>query len=121
MKTILVVDDNAVNQELLVEVLDSWNFHVLRAASGAEALAICDTAAPDLVLLDLQMPGMDGFDVAAALRQSSRGNTCPVVAVTAFAMRGDREKALARGFDAYLTKPLDFAALRTEIARLCGE
>lgn len=118
MKTILVVDDNIVNQELLVEVLDSWGYKVLQASSGVEALSICETATPDLVLLDLQMPDMDGFAVANAMRLETPRLTCPIVAVTAFAMRGDREKALGRGFDGYLTKPLDFASLHQEISRL---
>lgn len=121
MKTILVVDDNAVNQELLVEVLATWGYKVLQAASGDEALSICETAVPDLVLLDLQMPGMDGYRVVEAMRHETRRLTCPIVAVTAFAMRGDREKALGRGFDGYLTKPLDFASLHQEISRLLGK
>ena len=121
MKTILVVDDNATNQELIVELLDSWGYQVVQATSGAEALSVCATTKPDLVLLDLQMPEMDGYAVADALRQNTCCRTCPIIAVTAFAMRGDREKALARGFDSYLTKPLDFASLRGEILRLCGQ
>lgn len=121
MKTILVVDDNEINQELLVELLESWGYKVMQATSGPEALGICDSTSPDLVLLDLQMPGMDGYTVVKELQKENRRLACPIVAVTAFAMRGDQEKALACGFDAYLTKPLDFSMLRAQIVSLCGE
>jgi len=120
MKNILVVEDNAANRELLQEVLALDGYQVREAVDGREALAQVESATPDLVLLDLQVPKLDGYGVLQELRADARWAKLPVVAVTAFAMRGDREKALAVGFDAYVTKPIDTAALRRELKRLLG-
>lgn len=120
MKTILVADDNAMNQELVVELLTAWGFDVIQATTGRDTLSLVERAAPDLVLLDLQMPEMDGYAVLSQLREGARTNRIPVIAVTAYAMRGDHEKVMAAGFDGYLTKPLDFALLRSEIRKWCS-
>lgn len=121
MKTVLVVDDNAVNQELITELLDAWGFTVLRAGSGLEALSMLERESPDLMLLDLQMPDMDGYKVIRQVRDNPRRRELPVVAVTAYAMTGDREHALESGFDGYLTKPLDFNSLRVEVQKWCPQ
>lgn len=112
MKKILVAEDDQPSRELIREILETCGYQVLEARDGREALQRVEETAPDLVLLDIQMPAMDGSAVLRQLRQDSRFASLPVVAVTAYAMRGDREKALAAGFDAYLTKPLNAAALK---------
>ena len=117
MKTVLIADDRDASRELLRTVLRAEGYQVIEASDGGEALAKADTGLPHLFLLDLQMPLMDGFAVAAALRQDPRFSQTPIIALTASAMRGDREKALAIGFSAYITKPARLAALRSEIAK----
>jgi CheY-like chemotaxis protein len=116
MKTILIADDRDASRELLRTVLVAAGYHVIEAANGREALAKAETSTPDLILLDIQMPELDGFAVASALRQNPRFIQTPIVAITASAMQGDREKALSSGFTAYITKPVRLPALRSEIA-----
>jgi two-component system cell cycle response regulator DivK len=118
MSTILVADDNPVSRELIREILEAGNFHVVEASDGREALNKLENAMPDLVLLDIQMPGMDGFAVLRQLRQDSRYGAMPVAALTAYAMHGDRERALAAGFDDYITKPISAGDFRSRIQKL---
>ncbi|HVH85813.1 MAG TPA: response regulator [Terriglobales bacterium] len=116
MKTILVAEDNPVNRELIREMLEAWGFHVLESLDGEQALRTIKAERPDLVLMDIQMPGQDGFSVLRSLRADAELATIPVLALTAYAMRGDSEKALAAGFNAYITKPIDMPLLRREIS-----
>jgi len=118
MSTILVVDDRSSSRELLRTVLDHAGYKVIEAADGAEALEKARESEPDLILLDLQLPGIDGFGVIAALRAEERFSDTPIVAITASAMQGDREKALKSGFTSYITKPVRLPALRGEVERL---
>lgn len=118
MKRILIVEDKATSRELLRTVLEKQGYAVTEAADGEEALQRARMEAPDLILLDLQMPILNGYNVLSELRREDRFATIPIVAVTASAMHGDREKALAAGFDGYLTKPLALSDLRNEIRRL---
>jgi two-component system cell cycle response regulator DivK len=120
MKRILVAEDRPGSRELIRTVLESAGYEVLEAADGQEALEKACGASVDLVLLDLQMPRVDGFGVLVQLRKDPRFENTPIVALTANAMRGDRERALAAGFSSYLAKPVDLAALRFEINRLIG-
>ena len=115
MKQVLLAEDNPANRELLTEVLERWGFGVVSAANGREALACLDIQLPDLALVDIQMPESDGYQLIRRIRQDPRLRHLRVIALTAFAMRGDREAILARGFDAYLTKPVDFNELRNEL------
>ena len=117
MKTIVVAEDNIVNRELIREMLDAWGFRVLEASDGEHAFATIKAERPDLVLMDIQMPREDGFSVLRRLRLNPQLAAIPVVALTAYAMRGDSEKALAAGFNAYITKPIDMPSLRREITR----
>lgn len=112
MKTILVADDDPVGRELIREILESQGYQVVEAGDGASALSAIQAVLPDLVLLDIQMPILDGFGVIQALRREHRFQSLPVFALTAFAMRGDREKALASGFNDYVAKPIDVSAFR---------
>jgi CheY-like chemotaxis protein len=115
---ILVADDNSDGREMLRDFLQAWGFEVLEASDGQEALAMAEECSPDLMLMDLQMPRMDGFAVIQQLRQDSRFRRLPIVAITAFAMQGDEQRALAAGFNAYVTKPVDFRSLRIQLQHL---
>ncbi len=121
MKTIVVVDDNPVSRELICEVLESPDLELFQAGDGQGALELITDVCPDLVLMDIQMPVLDGFAALAKLRVDPRFRTLPVMAVTAFAMRGDREKALDAGFSAYITKPIDGVELERQVRSLLGE
>jgi len=118
MKRILIVDDKATSRELLRTVLERQGFTVAEAADGEEALRQARAEIPDLILLDLQMPVRNGYEVLTELRQDPRFASLPIIALTASAMQGDRERALAAGFTAYLPKPVTLAHLREEIQRL---
>jgi CheY-like chemotaxis protein len=111
MKRVLVVDDNPVSRELIREVLEAPDLQIVEAPDGKAALQSISALRPDVVLMDIQMPVLDGFAVLRALREDPSLQDLPVLAVTAFAMRGDREKAQNAGFNAYITKPIDGAEL----------
>ncbi|HSU29707.1 MAG TPA: response regulator [Bryobacteraceae bacterium] len=121
MKTVLVVEDRDVSRELIRTLLEHSGYQVLEAATGAEGVSLALEKTPDLVLLDLQMPIKDGFQVLKELRSDQRCRMTPVVALTANAMQGDKERALSDGFTGYLTKPLSLATIRQELARLLPE
>ena len=115
MKTILVADDSAISRELVREALEEVGYRVIEAADGREALAMALENTPDLALLDVRMPVQDGYQTVRAIREDPRLAGLPVLALTAFAMRGDEEKAASAGFDGYLTKPIGIAALRVAV------
>ena len=112
---ILVVDDIEANVRLLQAKLQAEYYDVLVASSGPEALAMAAEESPDLVLLDVMMPGMDGFEVCRRLKNDPETRHIPVVLVTALDGRGDRITGLEAGADEFLTKPVDFAKLRRDI------
>jgi two-component system cell cycle response regulator DivK len=118
MKTVLVAEDREASRELIRSLLEHSGYNVLEAANGAEAVAIAFEMAPDLVLLDLQMPVKDGLQVLRELRADQRFKRTPIVALTASAMRGDKETALTSGFTGYLTKPVSLSEIRQELTRL---
>ena len=115
MSKILVAEDNLPNRELIREILESCGHEVIEAEDGQQALERLKDTKPDLVLLDIQMPVLDGYAVVRHLRQIPRFAGIKVVALTAYAMQGDRERVLQSGFDGYLTKPVDIAKLTEEI------
>jgi two-component system cell cycle response regulator DivK len=106
-KKILVVEDNEANRILMRQILMYYGYEVLEATDGVSGLEMARERMPDLILLDLQMPVMGGFAVIRELRKTPELSKLKVVAVTSFAMKGDREKALEAGFDEYVTKPID--------------
>ncbi len=118
MKRILIVEDKATSRELLRTVLEQQGYSVDEAGDGDEALRKILANPPDLVLMDLQMPARNGYEVVHELRKDPRLAGVPVVAVTASAMQGDRERVLAAGFTSYMTKPLSLVQLRQEVSRL---
>jgi two-component system, cell cycle response regulator DivK len=117
---VLVVEDNERSLRLLADVLTFHGMEVLQARDGSEGIDLARQHAPDLVLLDVQLPDISGTDVLAILRGDPATREIPVVAVTAFAMTGDRERLLAAGFDDYLSKPLDVRTLGDRLAPLLG-
>lgn len=106
-KTLLLIEDNEQNRYLATFLLEHRGFKVVAAASGLEGIKLAQSMRPDGILLDIQLPGMDGYVVAQHLRQVSSLQSVPIIAVTSYAMVGDREKALAAGCDGYLEKPID--------------
>ena len=118
MKKILIAEDNPVNRELLRELLEMQDYEVFEACNGQEALDMIEQRRPDLLILDLGMPVLDGFGAIRKIRADPAFAGLPVLAATAYAMRGDREKTLEAGFDGYVSKPIQPAALKQEIARL---
>ena len=102
MSKILIAEDNPVNRELLRELLEIRGHTVAEACDGEEALRVIEQTQPDLVLLDIGMPLLDGFGVIRKIRENPRFASMPVVALTAYAMQGDREKILNSNFDGYL-------------------
>jgi CheY-like chemotaxis protein len=117
-KKVLIADDTPNGRELVRTVLENSGYQVLEAKNGLEALETARAARPDLIILDLHMPGMDGFGVIETLRREAEFAKTPVMALTASAMRGDKERALELGFTGYVTKPISLTALRNEVARL---
>jgi CheY-like chemotaxis protein len=118
MIKVLVAEDNAVNRELLRELLEARGYTVLEACDGQEALRMIEQTHPDILLLDIGMPVLDGFAVIRKIRENPSLATLPVLAVTAYAMQGDRENVLKSGFDGYLSKPVNARALAGELERL---
>jgi CheY-like chemotaxis protein len=118
MIKILIAEDNPVNRELLRELLEGRDYEVEEACDGEEALAMIERTRPDVVLLDLGMPKLDGYGTIHKIREDPKLVDLPVMAVTAYAMRGDREKILDAGFDAYLSKPINAALLAEELGKL---
>jgi CheY-like chemotaxis protein len=118
MKTVLIAEDNSVNRELLRELLEMRGFAVEEAANGQEALERLAEVRPDILMLDLNMPTLDGYQTLERIRQDPRSAAIPVLAVTAYAMRGDQEKILGAGFNGYISKPISPVLLDQELERL---
>jgi len=118
MKTVLVADDKPTGRELVRTVLENSGYTVIEASDGLEAVRFARERKPDLIILDLHMPGLDGFGVIQQLRSEAEFAKTPIMALTASAMQGDRERALSIGFTGYITKPIRLGALRGEVERL---
>ncbi|MEW5744267.1 MAG: response regulator [Nitrospirota bacterium] len=116
-KTILVVDDNRDNRELVAKVLGIRGYRIVEAVDGEEALSKVSSERPDLILMDISLPKVDGYEVTRRLKSREEYRDIPVIALTAHAMRGDCEKALQAGCEGYLPKPVDVRALPDQIRR----
>jgi len=113
---ILIVEDNPVNLKLASELLEMEGYAVERAVDAERAQELLRAAVPDLILMDIALPGMDGLALTRRLKSDDRLKHVPVVAMTAFAMKGDEGKALAAGCDGYITKPIDTRRLPEQVA-----
>jgi CheY-like chemotaxis protein len=117
---VLVVDDNPTNLKLVTYDVEAAGFEVRTAADAEAALAEVEQHRPDVILMDLQLPGIDGLELTRRLKADPATRTISIIAVTAYAMKGDREKALAAGCDDYVSKPIDTRALPGVVARHAG-
>ena len=117
MSTILLVEDTVANRVLAVKLLKAAGHEVIEAADGAAGIIEAQTRRPDLVLMDISLPGLDGWEAIRRLRSNDRTRDLQIVALTAHAMAGTRDKALAEGFDGYLSKPIDVVSFADTIAR----
>ena len=114
-KRILVVEDNPKNLKLVSDVLTHWGYVVIEATTGEDGVRLACDASPDLVLMDLQLPGIDGMEALRRIRGAERNQEVPVVAVTAFAMTEDRQRAFDGGFDGYVEKPISVRDLPDQV------
>jgi CheY-like chemotaxis protein len=116
---ILVVEDNDMNMQLVEFLLEEGGYTIVKATSGEEALALTrdSEGAPDLILMDIHLPGMDGLSVVRAMKEDARTARIPILALTAHAMRGDRDRFLEAGCDGYLSKPIDVKTFLASIER----
>ena len=119
MKKILVVEDVDFNRDLLVQLLED-DYEVIEAANGQEGVKLAERERPDLMLMDLSLPVMDGWEATRQLKANDKLRSIPVIALTAHAMKGDEEKALAAGCEDYLVKPLDEDELIAKIQKYLG-
>ncbi len=115
---ILIVEDNLQNMRLVEMTLKAKGYTLLKATDGEEALAMVTRERPDLIRMDIQLPGMNGLEVTRKLRENSAFSHTPIIAVTAYAMREDREKAIEAGCNAHLPKPFNVHELRGMIAEM---
>jgi CheY-like chemotaxis protein len=124
LKKILIVEDNPANMRLIRMVLKTKGYSVLEATDGEEALTVATERQPDLIVMDIQLPKMDGLEVTRKLRQAPEFRQTPIIALTASAMDGDRERIIAAGCDEYIAKPVHtrrFPVLVAEMLRRGGE
>ena len=117
---ILVVEDNERNMKLFRDVLNATGYETLEATNGVDAVALATEYVPDLVLMDIQLPDIDGVEALVQLREDERTASVAVLALTAQAMHGDRERFLAAGFDGYLSKPVDVIELVGAVKHHCA-
>jgi len=115
---VLVVEDNDMNMQLVEYLLEEGGYEIVKASSGEEALAITrdsDPKAPDLILMDIHLPGMDGLSVVREIKSDARMRGVPILALTAHAMRGDKDRFLEAGCDGYISKPIDVKTFLSSI------
>jgi len=115
--TILYIEDNFDNRMLVRRVLEAEGYRVVEAEDGAQGIEWLESETPDLVLMDINLPEIDGYEVTKRFRQLPSMARVPVIAMTANVMKGDRERTLAAGCDGYIPKPIDIDALPSQIAR----
>jgi len=121
MARILLVEDNDMNRDMMSRRLQRKGYEVLMAADGMQAILMAESETPDLILLDMSLPVIDGWEAARRLKASPTTASVPIIALTAHAMAGDREKALAAGCDDYDAKPVDFPQLVAKIDALLAQ
>ena len=120
-KRILVVEDDADNRRIVAKVLTGEGYEVIEVATGAEAVAAVHRQRPDLIIMDLALPGIDGWEASRRIKAAPDSADIPIIALTAFAMRGDEERARAAGCDAYVPKPCRPQTLREVVRQFLPE
>lgn len=118
-RTVLHIEDNEYNRKIVRQLLSRTTYRLLEAADGEEGLAVAKRELPDLILMDVQLPGIDGIEALGRIRADERTVSIPVVALTAQAMTGDRERFLDSGFDGYISKPVDVVEFLETVGRYC--
>jgi two-component system cell cycle response regulator DivK len=116
-KTVLVVEDNDLNRKLFHDLLETKGVNILQAKDGMEALELARTHHPDLIIMDIQLPEVSGLEVTKWIKESEDMRSIPIIAVTAFAMKGDDEKILEGGCEEYMSKPISVATFLATVAR----
>jgi CheY-like chemotaxis protein len=117
MPTILLVEDNELNRDMLSRRLQRRGFNVLIAEDGAQGIEVAKASVPDLILMDMDLPVVDGWEATRRLKADAQYRTIPIIALTAHALRSDCERAFQAGCDDFATKPIEFAALLDKIAK----
>ena len=120
MKTVLIVEDNELNMKLFHDLLEARGYNILQTREGMEALRLARQHRPDLILMDIQLPEVSGLEVTKWLKDDPDLHPIPVIAVTAFAMKGDEERIRQGGCEAYLSKPISVAKFMETIRRFLG-
>ena len=121
MSKLLLVEDNEMNRDMLSRRLERRGYQVVMAVDGEEGIRVAQSEAPDLILMDMSLPVIDGWEATRQLKAAPETQSIPILAFTAHAMSGDREKALEAGCDDYDTKPIEFSRLIEKIQALLGE
>ncbi len=121
MKTALIIEDNPDNMVLIARFLEKFGYRTLQAVTGMEGFEMALQKRPDFIILDIQLPDIEGTEVLRKIRSSEIGNSIPVIAMTSYAMSGDREKLLSAGCDGYIEKPIDPDRVISQIRHLTGE
>jgi len=117
MSAILVIENNPINMQLMADLLELMGYGIHQAETAPVGIALARAETPKLILMDIGLPGMDGLEATRILKQDPATKDIPIIAVTAHAMKGDRERALASGCDEYITKPIDIRELRKVVGR----
>jgi two-component system cell cycle response regulator DivK len=120
-KTVLIVEDNELNMKLFHDLLEAHGYQILGTRSGLEALSLARKHRPDLILMDIQLPEVSGLDVTKWLKEDDDLRDIPVIAVTAFAMKGDEERIREGGCEAYISKPISVSMFLQTIKQFLGE
>lgn len=120
-KTVLIVEDNELNMKLFHDLLEAHGYNTLQTRTGIEALSLARTHRPDLILMDIQLPEVSGLEVTKWIKEDDELSTIPVIAVTAFAMKGDEERIRQGGCEAYISKPISVAKFLETVRSYLGE
>ncbi len=120
-KTVLIIEDNEDNMELISFIMEKAGYRFLKATRGVEGVAMAIEHLPDFILLDIQLPDIDGMEVARRIRVSGANGTIPIIAMTSYAMLGDREALLASGCNGYIEKPIDVRLVVEQIRAVIGD
>jgi two-component system cell cycle response regulator DivK len=120
-KTVMIVEDNELNMKLFHDLLDAHGYQTIQTRNGMEALALAREHHPDLILMDIQLPEVSGLEVTKWLKEDDKLRSIPVVAVTAFAMKGDEERIREGGCEAYISKPISVAKFMDTVRQFIGD